>query len=259
MENRLRTLFLIPLLLSSCLSAADNAPEELKDYLSSCSIERAMAGTKTIKETFLSSFSERSDGEEIGSQSLTLLWDGEDADDFYYRRDVTYSGNQISLDEDVSLYVTEKTFVLSYDESQSSYIYEKTYVGKESLEASEETTAALPEERYDASSARNLMDEVFYTSSENGLYTGGLYYADFFSELLAYHDYMSIDEENRFVYKLENIPMKNDQEQGLVSETIHMNSLGLILDETWEGDNYTTQKHSSLSLSVVYNEPIERI
>jgi hypothetical protein len=53
--------------------------------------------------------------------------------------------------------------------------------------------------------------------------------------------------------------MKNDQEQGLVSETIHMNSLGLILDETWEGDNYTTQKHSSLSLSVVYNEPIERI
>ena len=265
-----QSLFLSPLLLlTSCQAATENsAYDELSAYLSSISFPTAYSSVNTIKEEKKETlYSLPTDGEEeeLGSTSSLMLYDKTKEDDFYFYQKVTYSGTYITLDKDSSLYATEKVDKIFYSSEDSLYHIQRTYTGTSSKETSDLTSYTFPEKAYEPSFFPSAyLTDTFYKSEQDGAYTCVLYYADFFKQNLAAYTYMSMDN-NVFQYKVENTPYRYmdsssrlPKEQGEISETMKMDSLGMLISLEMIKNNRTDNQKVSSTDTCSYNVTIER-
>lgn len=248
------------LLLSACLSvscASQNAPQEIVSYLNGCSINKAFEQTKTISYSFTSNLYEEET--KLGETSLSVYWDNSKSDDFYEYQKEEYTGSNISYDEEKNLYVTSKEIYSYLDQDDSLYHKVTYYKGYEKEETeSEIKTIRYSDVKYQPSQFNSEKEVIFRSQSTSGISKGGVYYGDFFSNLLSYYPYMSI-QDDLFVYTLSDYPYKNSDEEGIINEVARMNSLGLLVELTQTAKNTKTKKTSRLDVKVSYNINIERV
>lgn len=253
MKKKTKLLFLSTSLLMSC--ASKNVPDDIVNYLNNCSIYKAFEKTKTVDYTFTSSLY---DGDEkLGETDLFIYWDNRNADRFYEHQVEKYQGNKIVYDDENKIYVTSKEINSYFDTDEEIYHKVTTLKGYINQNKQDE----IKEIRYsDVKYQKKQFDsekEILFRSQEtSGISKGGIYYADFFKNLLSYYPYMSI-ENDKLIYKLENYPYKNDDEEGLINEEIKMNSLGLLTYLEQVAKNTKTNKKSLLNVSVSYDTKTE--
>jgi hypothetical protein len=250
-------LFLLPfLLLASCQKTS--APKEIQDFLNACSVDKAISGLKTAKIAYQSRTTDRVSGEEKGQETFAIEIDRTDMSDYYSHIVETYSGTFIPYDSASALYLTSLESRASYSASDSSYHLVSVRHGYESADQSGESQEKEDTVKYTLSGMKDKAKELFYTTTDiAGYVSGGLYYADFFKSNLKYSMYMSL-KDDLLSYTLTQVPYKTDTEEGLTSETLTMNALGMLLSLAETAENYTTAIKNVSSLSAVYDQPIVR-
>lgn len=244
-----------PFLLSSifliCSCASRNAPQEIIFYLNACSLKKAKEETKTIVYTLENTLSEKE--KEKGKISLLLEQD-DSKEDFYQYKMEEYTGSYVTYNSDVSFYVTKRekfTFL-----KEGYYFVYTTYTGYEK-DSNEIKVKTLEPVKYLKENIYDLKNGIYASSFSQYQYQGGVYYADFMSGNLSYYPYMSI-KENHFFLELKDYPFKNDTENGIITQTIEMNSLGLLESLSQEAKNLTTYVSSVMNVKVKYNQEIIR-
>lgn len=244
-----KTLILLSLfLLVSCSSDID---PEIADFINDCSLEKAKESTETIDLSYSSLLETRVEEEELGKTCITFLADFNYDGKYRSYIEETFSGEDITLDQDSQLYVTYAKITTRFDISQDLYV---TTVYKEGYKDKGDTII----ETYTntTSLAENLMsqrtDQIFYSANQVTGVSGGLYYADFYKSVAKYTMYMSIDGDT-LVYQFENVPFQNDEEEGLNKEKIVMNDVGMVDSLNLTSDNFTTHQRSIVELRVNYN------
>ncbi len=246
------------LILSSCLlfsCASQNAPQEIVSYINNCSISKAFEATTKIEYDFSSSLYEKE--KLIGQTRLVIHWDNSDKDDFKQTLKETYTGTNISYDEEKKLYITSKVVSSYFDKKDSLYHKITCYTGYEKKEDKDDLkTITYSDVKYQKSQFNSEKEVLFRSQTTSGISKGGVYYADFFSNLLSYYPYMSI-ENGLFTYTLKDYPYKSDTEEGIINETVHMNELGLLVDLYQDAKNTKTEKTSILDVTVTYNSSEE--
>ncbi len=251
MKKKIVSLILTGLVLFSCQKS--DVPDEIMDYLNHMSLSKAMEETKTILYDFQNEVYEKE--KKISSTTMHLVYDKRNEEDFSKKQIESYSLDDVVYHEEVSLHVTEKVIETYYDKKDDYYHVVTSYTGYEK-EESEEITKQYSDVTYKKEQVSELKKSIF-TSQEvySNSNQGGIYYGDFFASLTKYHRYMSI-EDDLFTYKLEDYPYKSETEDGLINETIHMNSLGLLVDLYQSAKNTRTEKDSILNVKVVYNKDL---
>lgn len=251
MKKKIVSLILTGLSLFSCQKS--DVPDEIMDYLNHMSLSKAIEETKTIVYDFENEVYEKK--EKISSTKMHLVYDKRNEEDFSKKQVETYSLNDIVYHEDLSLHVTKKVIETYFEKEDDYYHVVTSYTGYKENEK-EEITKQYSDVTYKKEQATELKKSIF-TSQEvtSASSQGGIYYGDFFASLTKYYRYMSI-EEDIFTYKLEDYPYKSETEDGLINETIHMNSLGLLVDLYQSAKNTRTEKESILNVKVVYNQDV---
>ncbi len=251
MKKKIVSLVLTGLVLFSCQKS--DVPDEIMDYLNHMSLSKAMEETKTILYDFENEVYEKK--KKISSTMMHLVYDKRNEEDFSKKQIESYSLDDVVYHEEVSLHVTKKVIETYYDKKDDYYHVVTWYTGYEK-EKDEEITKQYSDVTYKKEQVSELKKGIF-TSQEvsSNSNQGGIYYGDFFASLTKYYRYMSI-EDNLFTYKLEDYPYKSETEDGLINETIHMNSLGLLVDLYQSAKNTRTEKESILNVKVVYNQDV---
>jgi hypothetical protein len=239
-------------LLSSC--ARSNVPQELVSYINGCSISNAIKDTKTIDYTF--SIETKQDDSLLSSTDMRILYDNQNSEDFYRYQEENYTGELITYDDTHKIYLTRKERYIYFDSSRELYQDITYYIGYEK-EGDENKRIKGEEVLYKPSQIESVRENIFRSQSTSSISKGGVYYADFFSNLLSYYDYMKI-EDGIFTYTLENYPYKNNTEEGLIDEVIHMNQKGLLIDLYQKARNTKTKKESIMNVKAVYDSSFER-
>ena len=202
MKRRFITI-LIPVisLLTSC--ARNNVRSDIKEFIASFSIDLAM-------ENYPAASYSREDisiENDVTSKILTTMSiDRKDADNLMY--DYT----KITLENN-----EEKSNIHRYIEKNDNkyfYITEDNSV--------EQTTEWVS----------NLLNDFFYTSSKEGIYTGGMFMGDAFREILPdIQDLVTIDSENKLlVYSYVNL-MNDQNKEVKIEQTVTLDQYGMLVKE----------------------------
>lgn len=251
MKKKIVSLILTGLVLFSCQKI--DVPDEIMDYLNNMSLDKAIEETKTIVYDFENAVYEKR--EKISSTTMHLVYDKRSEEDFSKKQTETYSLHDVVYHEDISLHVTKKVVETYFDEKDDYYHVVTSYTGYET-EEEKEITKQYSDVTYKKEQVTELEKSIFTSQNVSGYSNqGGLYYGDFFASLTKYYRYMSI-EGDLFTYKLEDYPYKSETEEGLINETIHMNSLGLLVDLYQSAKNTRTEKESILNVKAVYNQDV---
>ncbi len=251
MKKKIVFLILTGLFLFSCQKS--DVPDEIMDYLNNMSLNKAMEETKTIVYDFENEVYEKK--EKVSSTQMHLVYDKRNEEDFSKKQVETYSLNDIVYHEDIYLHVTKKVIHTYFDKEDDYYHVVTSYTGYKEDEK-EEITEKYSDVTYKKEQVTELKKSIFTSQEVNSNSNqGGIYYGDFFASLTKYYRYMSI-EEGIFTYKLEDYPYKSETEDGLINETIHMNSLGLLVDLYQSAKNTRTEMESILNVKVSYNQDV---
>ncbi len=251
-----KALFFSLFLLSSCANTI-NAPSEITDYLSACSLKQALSSVKTISATWTNSIIGTKDEKVYGTYLTTINVDRNDMGDYYNYTEMKMTGDLITQDANSHLYVTKATAYTVYSKADLAFSYELYQEGYENADKKGDIKTYSSRVLYTKDQIIEESKKVFYTTVTENLYTGGLYYADFFKSKIKYYDYMKV-EDDVFVYTLDNFGFKSDDEEGYVDEVAYMNNIGMVtkVDET--SNNVTSKKKSVAEINVIYNEKITR-
>ena len=202
--------------------------EEIENYFEKVNFDSAKKNTKTIKLT--SSF-EVKENNEITSYRYTTLEASLEEENYYYNIHEQYLGiyaeggtndaiKKIYFDSDDKNYHMYE----NYDNKVNENIVEVSYV--------EET-----------------LTRIFYSSDNNGLKTGGLFYGDDIKQLYRFQDFMSVNEDtNELTLTIENFV--TDDVTNSYSYTL--NQYGMLL--SYDLISYNSFKTLTGTIRVSYNE-----
>lgn len=202
--------------------------EEIENYFEKVNFDSAKKNTKTIKLT--SSF-EVKENSKITSYRYTTLEASLEEENYYYNIHEQYLGiyaeggtndaiKKIYFDSDDKKYHMYE----NYDNKVNENIVEVSYV--------EET-----------------LTQIFYSSDNSGLKTGGLFYGDDIKQLYRFQDFMSVNEDtNELTLTIENFV--TDDVTNSYSYTL--NQYGMLL--SYDLTSYNSLKTLTGTIRVSYNE-----
>ena len=202
MKRRFITI-LIPVisLLTAC--ARNNVRSDIQEFIASFSIDIAVSN-------YLNASYSREDisiENEVTSKIKTaVVINREDQDN------LAYDYTQITLENEI-----EKTNIHRYIEKrENKYFY---------------MSEANPLEKT-SEEVNNLINTFFYTSSSEGIYTGGMFMGDAFREILPdIQDLVTIDSENKLlVYSYVNI-MNDENKEVRIEQTVTLDQYGMLVKE----------------------------
>ena len=155
----------------------------------------------------------------------------------------TYTREDISIENDVTSIIV-KEMTINRDDLAYDYI-EKTHEEDEEtssvhryIEKREEKYFYITESEETERSkeqVNDLINNFFYTSSKEGIYTGGMFMGDAFREILPdIQDLVTIDSENKLlVYSYVN-KMKDDNKEVVITQTVTLDEYGMLVKEDLE-------------------------
>ena len=155
----------------------------------------------------------------------------------------TYTRQDISIENDVTSIIV-KEMTINRDDLAYDYI-EKTHEEDEEtssvhryIEKREENYFYITESEETERSkeqVNDLINNFFYTSSKEGIYTGGMFMGDAFREILPdIQDLVTIDSENKLlVYSYVNT-MKDDNKEVVIAQTVTLDEYGMLVKEDLE-------------------------
>ena len=78
----------------------------------------------------------------------------------------------------------------------------------------------------------DLIDNFFYTSSKEGIYTGGMFMGDAFREIIPdIQDLVTIDSENKLlVYSYVNV-MRDEEKEVTITQSVTLDQYGMLVKE----------------------------
>ena len=155
----------------------------------------------------------------------------------------TYTREDISIENDVTSIIVKKMTInrddLAYDYIEKTHEEDKEtssvhrYIEKREekyfyITESEETERSKEQ-------VNDLINNFFYTSSKEGIYTGGMFMGDAFREILPdIQDLVTIDSENKLlVYSYVNT-MKDDNKEVVITQTVTLDEYGMLVKEDLE-------------------------
>ncbi len=242
------------LLLSSC---NNDIRQDISDFLSGCSLEKAKGFTKTISLNYSSILETRKEQEELGKSDILFVADLTSTEDYFSYVKETFSGENHLFDQDSQMYVNLTVAETEFDESNDVYTTTVYKEGYKDLNNPEEISIYQEVTETPKSLIQSRIDKIFYSSNQIDGVSGGLYYADFFISIAKFDMYIDIKEDKLF-YHLDDYPFKNDKEEGLVNEKIIMNEVGMLESLELTNDNFTTSERNKTLINVVYNVDIDR-
>ena len=202
MKRRFITI-LIPVisLLTSC--ARNNLRSDIIDFIASFSVDLA------IENYPAASYSREDISMENGVTSkvlTTMSIDRKDSDN------LAYDFTKITLENEV-----EKSSLHRYTEKNNEKYF---YISED---GSVEKTAEQ---------INTMLNDFFYTSSTEGIYTGGMFMGDAFREILPdIQDLVTIDSENKLlVYSYVNL-MKDENKEVKIEQTVTLDQYGMLVKE----------------------------
>ncbi len=155
----------------------------------------------------------------------------------------TYTREEISIENDVT---SKKVQEMAIDRDNLAYDYqEKSYENDEEkssvhryIEKREEKYFYISEsEETERSSdqVNDLINNFFYTSAKEGIYTGGMFMGDAFREILPdIQDLVTIDSENKLlVYSYVNT-MNDDNKEVVIKQSVTLDEYGMLVKEDLE-------------------------
>ena len=194
---------LIPVisLLTSC--ARNNVRSDIQEFIASFSIESALTNYQKA------SYSREDISLENGVTSkikITMSIDRQN------ENNLAYDYQRITLE----------------DESEKSNIHR--YINKENDKYFYITESISEEKNKDDVNA--LIDTFFYTSSTEGIYTGGMFMGDAFREIIPdIQDLVTIDNENKLlVYSYVNL-MNDEDKEVRIEQTVTLDQYGMLVKE----------------------------
>ena len=237
------------LLLTGCKEVL--IPDDIAEFLYGCNIDKTIEKTTDIHAENKNTVYD-SEGKELGNDAYTLtVHRPKERESYSYLKRETYSGNRISYDSESKLYVVENQTEIHFDSQEE--IYKATLTQKGTLEGSNEVvTSEKAVYKYKPSQFKEIDLSVFYTKESGNTHSGGLYYADFFLSIIGEFEYFEV-KEDLFYYSFENLEYKQGDEIAIVSETLTMNSDGLLVSLLQEATNKNTGVKNVSSMNVTYN------
>ena len=188
-------------LLSSC--AKNNLRSDIVNFIASFSIELALQNYPKgsyVREDI--SLENEVTHKEITSMKMSREDDQNLVYDYFK---ITYEGEEI-----------KSSFHKYISKEEEKYFY---FEGEQKIEKSVELV-------------RNLTLEFFYTSSTEGIYTGGMFMGDAFREILPdIQDNVTIDSENKLlVYSYVN-HMVEENKEVTISQTMILDEYGMLVKD----------------------------
>ena len=155
----------------------------------------------------------------------------------------TYTREDISIENDVTSIIV-KEMTINRDDLAYDYIEKTHEEDKETssvhryIEKREEKYFYITESEETERSkeqVNDLINNFFYTSSKEGIYTGGMFIGDAFREILPdIQDLVTIDSENKLlVYSYVNT-MKDDNKEVVITQTVTLDEYGMLVKEDLE-------------------------
>ncbi len=245
-------LLLFPLLLlSSCQYDVD---PKVQSFLDACSLERAVEEVKTFDVRYESHTYDLSPGleEETGTAVWTLQADYRDEENITSFLEETFEGELILFDQESGLYVDYTTQTIQKAE-EGTYVIDTLKTGYRNEDLSGQKEEYRVSTRYTTAQVVDAKKDIYYSNSLSGAVQGGLYYADFLDSVKRYTMYFSFTEEGHLQYHTDNVPYVTDDEEGYGSETIVMDSLGMLVTLREELTNTTDSTRLRLSMDCRYD------
>ena len=202
MKRRFITIFIPVISLLTCC-ARNNVRSDIKEFIASFSLDLALQNYPAASY----SREDISIENDVTSKIVTTMSiNRKDTDNLIY--DYT----KITFEND-----EEKSHIHRYTEKKNEQYY---YITEDnSIEQSPEWV-------------NNLLNDFFYTSSREGIYTGGMFMGDAFREILPdIQDLVTIDVENKLlVYSYVNL--MNDQDKEVrIEQTVTLDQYGMLVKE----------------------------
>ena len=202
MKRRFITLFISVIsLLTAC--ARNNVRSDIKEFIASFSIDLAMQNYPAASYKR----EEISIENDVTSKVITMMsFNRKDA------HNLAYDYTSITLEDEV-----EKSHIHRYIEKKDNkYLY---FSENETLEKNEEQV-------------NSIIDKFFYTSSLEGIYTGGMYMGDNFKDIIPdIQDLVTIDDENKLlVYSYVNL-MSDQNKEVKITQTVSLDQYGMLIKE----------------------------
>ena len=155
----------------------------------------------------------------------------------------SYSREDISIENGVTSKIVTTMSINRQNNDNLAYDYQKiTYEGEQEnsnihryIEKNNDKYFYISEsDPIEKTSAEvdALIDNFFYTSSSEGIYTGGMFMGDAFREILPdIQDLVTIDSENKLlVYSYVN-PMKDGDKEVTITQTVTLDEYGMLVKE----------------------------
>ena len=155
----------------------------------------------------------------------------------------SYSREDISIENDITSKVVTTMMINRQDQNNLAYDYQKiTYEGEEEksnihryLQKENENYFYITESDHvqkDQGQANDLLNNFFYTSSTEGIYTGGMFMGDAFREILPdIQDLVTIDSENKLlVYSYVNL-MSDQNKEVRIEQSVTLDQYGMLVKE----------------------------
>ena len=202
MKRRFITL-LIPVisLLTAC--ARNNVRSDIQEFIASFSIDLAISNYPAARYTREDISIENNVTSKVVK---TMMVDRQNQDDLRYDfTNVTYENN------------VEKSSVHRYIEKNNEKYF---YVTEDN--SMEKTSEQV----------NDLINTFFYTSSTEGIYTGGMFIGDAFREILPdIQDLVTIDSENKLlVYSYTNV-MSDKEKEVTIKQSVTLDQYGMLVKE----------------------------
>ena len=155
----------------------------------------------------------------------------------------SYTREDISIENDVTSKVIKKMSINRADKNDLAYDYQEFTYENEIEKSNVHRYIEKNEEKYfyvtendsfekSKSQVNELIDSFFYTSSTEGIYTGGMFMGDAFREILPeIQDLVNIDSENKLlVYSYVNL-MQDENKEVKIEQTVTLDQYGMLVKE----------------------------
>ena len=157
--------------------------------------------------------------------------------------EASYKREDISVESDVTSKVITEMKINRKDDNNLVYDFSKiTYEGEEEksnihryvVKENEKYFYVSENEKVEKSieQVKTLTNDFFYTSSTEGIYTGGMFMGDAFREILPdIQDNVTIDSENKLLVYSYTRVMTDENNEVTIEQTVKLDEYGMLVKD----------------------------
>ena len=218
--------FALPFLSALISCSGLNVREELQTFSEGFSLSECL---KTYKHaSFYYSLSIYEDGESVGLGTRELSFSREEGNDFY------------KLEERASGRALDAGFAasLTRDIQPSLDAYKET-----EMKSGEAQVKPVSKDLF-----KSTIDSFFYTKTESGYASGGVYYGDFIKLNFRYQEAMKIEDDETLVLEYDGLKPKDGQTASIY---LKVNKLGLAQEYRFHAEDQKTTMITSFQVNIL--------